>query len=330
MRLAFDTVKWEDGRLIVLDQTQLPNRVVYRELKDVNAVATAIQQLMIRGAPLIGVVAAYGVAVAAYQANTKEEIIAAIAKLRETRPTAYNLFYAMDLMRRILDEYDELEPLRDEILQCARKLHEEDRQICDMIGEHGEPLIPDGARVLTHCNAGALATTGIGTALAPIYKSWERGKSLHVYVGETRPALQGARLTGWELMQTGIPVTLVVDNVRGYMFEKDMIDLVIIGADRITKNGDVVNKIGSYEIAVLAKHHNTPFYVAAPYTTFDPDIEKGTDVTIEERDPHEVTEIAGTKIAPDGIKVFNPVFDVVSHELITGYITEKGVVTKFT
>ena len=330
MRLSFTTISWEGGitskgKVKILDQTMLPNSVVYKYIQTPLEMSEAIQTLKIRGAPLIGVATAYGIALAAHRAKNKKEIESAMELLAHTRKTAYNVFSTLNRMKKIVEVTNELPLLKSRILEETHKIMQEDTLLCQKIGENGISLVPDGAKCITHCNAGALATCGIGTALAPIYLAKERIKM--VYAAETRPVLQGARLTAWELTQSGIPVTLICDSVKGVILRDKKVDFCIVGADRIAKNGDTANKIGTYTLAVLAKTHNIPFYVAAPYTTFDPTIESGDQIPIELRSADEVRKIGNKKIAPKGIEIFNPAFDITPNEYITAFITEKGIQT---
>ena len=321
MQLNFSTIEWRNGKIRVLDQTLLPGKVIYKDIGTVQEIAEAINILRVRGAPLIGAVAGYGVALAAQKARNIKEIKDAIEMLEQTRPTAYNLFSALNRMKKIVGAVHELSLLKSCILEEAHRIKKEDELLCEQIGKNGASLIPEKAQILTHCNAGALATCGIGTALAPIYITKERIK--RVFVPETRPVLQGARLTAWELQQAGIPLTLICDSARGVVIKE--VDLCIVGADRIARNGDTANKIGTYALAVLSKAHNVPFYVAAPSTTFDLSIESGEQIPIELRNPDEVRKIGGCEIAPKDIDVFNPAFDVTPNEYITGFITENGI-----
>jgi methylthioribose-1-phosphate isomerase len=325
-----------DGEVRYLDQTRLPAAEVQVTTADWRQVAAAIRALAIRGAPAIGVAAAMGVAVAARAARplaaapATAAITAAIDGLRATRPTAVNLFWALDRMRDALARARAAGLGGDEIARVlaaeARAIHAEDLAQSRAIGEHGAALVPARAQILTHCNAGGLATGGLGTALAVIYAAQAQGKEMSVLVDETRPLLQGARLTAWELMRAGIPVTLITDSMAGSAMARLGVDLVVVGADRIGQNGDVANKIGTYPLAVLASRHRVPFYVAAPSTTIDPDLRHGADIPIEERAAAEITTILGTAIAPQGIRVWNPAFDVTPGELVTGIMTERGVI----
>jgi translation initiation factor eIF-2B subunit alpha/methylthioribose-1-phosphate isomerase len=305
----YRSVWFEDGKLHLINQQKLPFSFEIFVAKKIEDVAFAIREMIVRGAPAIGAAAAYGIVLAG------EEIEEAIEKLRNTRPTGHDLFYALDYMRR------EMERGRD-ALNAADRYAEEIIKGCREIGKHGKDLIEDGTKILTHCNAGALATIDYGTALAPIRFAYAEGKNIFVYVDETRPRLQG-RLTAWELEQEGIPYALIVDNAAGYFMEREEVDLVIVGADRIARNGDVANKIGTYEKAVVARENNIPFYVAAPISTFDPSTKTGRDIVIEDRDGVEVRE--GGRLLPEWVKVRNPAFDVTPRKYITGYITEEGL-----
>ncbi len=327
--MKFKTLERIGDKLRIIDQTKLPLQLEYLDLDDYREVIEAIKHLQVRGAPAIGIAAAYGMAIAAQQAQKCD--IAYLRKvadeIKATRPTAVNLAWAVD---RVLAKVQtcgcsSLEGTLS-LLWCeAEAIHEEDRLLCEKIGQHGAELIKNGDTILTHCNAGALATGGIGTALGVIYTCRDQSKKIRVFADETRPLLQGARLTTWELQQEGIDVTLICDNVAGMLMRQGKINHVIVGADRIAKNGDVANKIGTYTIAVLAREHNVPFYVAAPYSTFDDEIESGDEIPIEERSSLEVTESFGARIAPEGVKVYSPAFDVTPHELVAYYITDKGL-----
>jgi len=326
MPVNFKTISF-DGRCVhVFDQTQLPLKEVYRKLFTPSQMADAIKTLIVRGAPLIGVSAAYGVVLSAFthQKSDRNEFIRKVKEdmnlLARTRPTAVNLFYVLQRMEKVLTRGDSVSEIVAGLIDEADKIHREDVVMCEKIGDFGEPLIPDGGVIMTHCNAGALATSGIGTALAPLYKAKEKGKSFFVYVPETRPLLQGARLTAWELSRNSIPVTIICDSARGWVLKNRKVDICIVGADRVAKNGDIANKIGTYSLAVLAKENNVPFWVAAPRSTFDKEIETGKDIPIEERSGGEVV---GENI---DIPVFNPAFDVTERSLITGFITDGGII----
>lgn len=328
----FSAVSWVEGAVRVLDQKLLPQREFYREYDDWRDVARSIKEMEVRGAPAIGITAAYGIALWA-QSAPEEGFLSALDEVagvfRQTRPTAVNLFWAIDRMRACATEalaQGGVDLARKRLLEEARRIHEEDISSCRAIGRLGLPLIPEGARVLTHCNAGALATGGYGTALAPIRAAHEAGKKVRVFADETRPYLQGARLTAWELAKVGVEVELLTDNMAGYFFSRGEIDLVIVGADRIARNGDVANKIGTYTVAVLAKEHNVPFYVAAPTSTIDLSIASGEEIPIEERSSEEVVQVGGIRIAPEGVKARHPAFDVTPARLITAILTERGMV----
>lgn len=313
-----ETIKWEDDRLKIIDQTKLPQELVYLECCVPEEVAEAIKTLCVRGAPAIGVAAAYGVVLGA------DKIDETIKLLASTRPTAINLFWALQRMENCAKNHKGT-GLKEALLKEAISIHEDDKEKCYKMGQYGASLIKDGDTILTHCNAGALATGGMGTALAAIYSAKEQGKKIKVFVDETRPLLQGARLTAWELYLSGIDVTLICDNMAAVVMKEGKIDLVIVGADRIVKNGDVANKIGTYGVAVLAKEHHIPFYVVAPTSTFDLTLENGSQIPIEERGAYEVTHGFGKRTAPEGIKVYSPAFDVTPHQFIRAIITENGI-----
>lgn len=327
------TLEWKKDALVIIDQTQLPHKQVYLELKDHYDVALAIKEMKIRGAPAIGVAAAYGIALAALKIQAKnikefEEKMEAVYNLFSlTRPTAVNLFRAIERMKKIGARFkNHLEEARAALEEEAKKIEKEEDEANHLIGKNGVELLQEGFSILTHCNAGALATVDYGTALGVIRAAKEKGLKIQVYATETRPLFQGARLTAWELMKEGIPVTLITDDMAGHFLSKGSIDCIIVGADRIAANGDVANKIGTYSIAVLAKENGVPFYVAAPTSTIDLSISSGEDIKIEERKPEEVTEIQGKRIAPEGVRVANPAFDVTPHIYVSAIITEKGVV----
>jgi methylthioribose-1-phosphate isomerase len=327
------TIAWRDGVVITIDQSLLPDEEVWIEIRSCNEIAEAIKEMKIRGAPLIGVAAAYGLALTAYHSNVKsisdflKEIEMSADMLKKTRPTAVNLFWAVDrILKKAVRAEGDVETLRRIIIEEAERIAEEDAIINKMIGKHGSKLISDGDIILTHCNAGRLATVDYGTALAVIRAAWEEGKRIKVIVDETRPKLQGARLTAYELMRDGIPVTLITDNMVGYVMFRGLVDKVIVGADRIVCDA-VINKIGTYNIAVLAHEHNIPFYVAAPLSTFDLNI-SAKDVTIEERSPEEVTYIKSVRIAPEDVNVLNPAFDVTPMKYVNSIICEKGVLSR--
>ncbi|UCG62113.1 MAG: S-methyl-5-thioribose-1-phosphate isomerase [Candidatus Zixiibacteriota bacterium] len=309
-----------------IDQTRLPAVLEYKESEDYFEIIRAVKRLEIRGAPAIGIAAAYGIAVAVEKARVFEPgfIRRVGTQFKDARPTAVNLSWAVDRVLSRLDGDKAVEsaaPLWEE----AEAIHREDAEMCASIGTNGADLLNDGDTVLTHCNAGALATGGIGTALGVIYTCRNQGKTIAVYADETRPLLQGARLTIWELMHENIDVTLICDNTAGMLMRQRKIDAVIVGADRVARNGDVANKIGTYSLAVLARENNIPFYVAAPSSTFDNSIESGDQITIEERAPEEVTQGFGRRIAPEKVKVYSPAFDITPAGLVSRYITDTGL-----
>jgi len=330
--MTIETLRWRSSALELLDQRALPNRVEYLRYVTAAEVAQAIQDLVVRGAPAIGCAAAYGMALAGLQClkssgNCLNLLRNAHDTLAQSRPTAVNLFWALQRQRKIWDSSDrDPQSIAEALLQEAHAILREDVAVNRALGAHGAMLIPDGARVLTHCNAGALATAGHGTALGVIRSAVEAGKRITVTSCETRPVLQGARLTVWELMQDGIPVTLIPDNAAAYMMSRREFDLVIVGADRVALNGDTANKIGTYMHAVCAARHGIPFYVAAPCSTIDPNLEDGSAIPIEERASKEVTGYGAERWTPEGVMVRNPAFDITPAELITAIITEKGVV----
>lgn len=325
----FVTIERKGSKLRLLAQTKLPLSVEYLDLDDYRDVIAAIKRLDVRGAPAIGIVAAYGLAVAGEQSQrTDMEYIRQVAdEFKAARPTAVNLSWAVDRVVSMItgQKSDDLQSRLRLLWAEAEAIHEEDRLMCERIGVYGADLIRDGDTILTHCNAGALATGGIGTALGVIYSCHDQGKKITVYADETRPLLQGVRLTAWELQQEGIDVTLICDNTAGILMKQERIDHVIVGADRIAKNGDTANKIGTYPLAVLAKHHNVPFYVAAPLSTFDNATETGEAIVIEVRSSREVTDVFGYRVAPHGVPVYSPAFDVTPNELVTCFITDQGI-----
>ena len=336
--MEVETLRWRDGRLEMIDQRILPAAFEYLSFDSAAAVADGIRDMVVRGAPAIGVAAAYGVALEALRMQTTapadfdQALMRGFDRLAASRPTAVNLFWALDRMLRVWQSCAGEAPpqIAQRLLAEAHDIFEEDVRINQAIGEHGAALLPDDARVLTHCNAGALATAGHGTALGVFRTAVATGKKISVVAGETRPFLQGARLTAWEMVQEGIPVTLITDNMAGHLMQRGEIDAVVVGADRVAANGDVANKIGTYMVAVLAQRHSIPFYVACPLSTIDLTIATGADIPIEERHPDEVKGFRDTHWAPEGVAIRNPAFDVTPAELVTGLITEKGVVDKAT
>ncbi len=328
------SVEWKGKALWLIDQTLLPAELKVVSCHTYQEVAESIKNMKVRGAPAIGVAAAYGLALAAIDfAGTEtgkmiEELSKAKEVLAQTRPTAVNLFWALERMERAWQEHrdKDVETLKAVLEKEARAIDEEDQAMNRRIGAFGQELIPAKATILTHCNAGALATAGYGTALGVIRAAREAGKYVQVYAGETRPLLQGARLTAWELMQDNIPVTLISDSMAGYLMHQGKIDLVIVGADRITANGDVANKIGTYGLAVLAHYHKIPLYVAAPLSTIDMSLQAGDQIPIEERHHDELRRLGSLQLAPQDVKVYNPAFDVTPAFLITALITDRGIV----
>ncbi len=333
--MNFKTLYWKDDKVYLIDQRKLPLEEIYLEYSDYKTLADAIKNMVVRGAPAIGVTGAMGVALGALgiDSKTQEDFIQKMNKvcdvLISTRPTAVNLAWGVNRMKALyLKAMDfNQEKMRELLVQEALAIFEEDVQLCKKIGEQGEKLFEDGDTVLTHCNAGALATAGQGTALSPIYEAYRKGKKIKMFADETRPFLQGARLTAWELTKNNVDVTLIPDVAAASLMRAGVIQKVIVGADRIVANGDFANKIGTYSVALAAKTHNIPFYVAAPFSTIDWEMQSGAEIPIEERPRDEVANFFEQNIAPAGVKVRNPAFDVTPNELVTGIITERGVVT---
>lgn len=331
--MPMQTLRWQDDALVLLDQTRLPEELVYSTYRCVEDIACAIERLVVRGAPAIGLAAAYGVVVGARAAVEAAPeafcrcVEAAIARLARTRPTAVNLFWALEQMQAVLAAHRDRDnrAICAALLAAADRLFAEDRQICRQIGAHGAALLRDGSQVITHCNAGGLATADYGTALGVVYAAQEAGKRVAVFADETRPLLQGSRLTAWELMQSGIEVKVLCDNAAATVLRHEAIDCCIVGADRIAKNGDVANKIGTYGLAILAREHDVPFYVAAPVSTLDMALSSGAEIPIEQRDAAEVRKGLGKPTAPDAVPVYNPAFDVTPSDLVSAIISEKGV-----
>ncbi len=322
-----ETIQWTDAGVVMIDQTRLPRQEVYVTCADHHQVAEAIRSMVIRGAPAIGVAAAMGIALGMRHAKSSAEFDQVCETIRSTRPTAVNLFWAIERMRRVFTESSALtfEEIRERLIAEAVQIRLEDIAINECIGKNGAPLIPDGKTVLTHCNAGALATAGYGTALGVIRAAVAAGKKIDVFADETRPFLQGSRLTVWELQHDHIPATLITDNMAGHFLHSGRIGCVVVGADRIASNGDVANKIGTYSVAVLAKENNVPFYVAAPISTLDLSLVSGDEIPIEQRAASEVTHVQGVPVAPEGTQVANPAFDVTPNRYVTAIITERGV-----
>ena len=328
------TVEWKDGAVRLLDQSRLPEKVEFLDCRDYQTVARAIRELRVRGAPAIGVTAAMGIALGAQSLTARgydefaKGVSAICEHLAATRPTAVNLFWAIERMKRTLAGLrgQPVAEIKHRLLEESQRILDEDIAMNRALGRHGAALVRDGQTILTHCNAGALATAGYGTALGVVRAAWEQGKKIRVLADETRPVLQGARLTVWELMQDQIPVTLITDSMAGSLMNRGLIHLCLVGADRIAANGDVANKIGTYTVAVLAKAHGLPFYVAAPYSTIDLATPSGDQIPIEQRKPQEVTSLyGGPPVAPLGADVLNPAFDITPAEFVTAIITERGV-----
>jgi methylthioribose-1-phosphate isomerase len=326
-------IMWRGGKVKFLDQTALPESERYVETDDEAVLAAAVKRLSIRGAPLIGIAAAYGIALSMLRCRELEapRIAAHFDRtdtlFASTRPTAVNLFWSLERLRNVFDRVrgETLEFIQQTLLAEAELIHREDAEMCERIGEYGAELLPNAVSVLTHCNAGRLATGGRGTALGVIEKAWERRTLRHVYIGETRPLLQGARLTAWELEKAGIPATLITDSTAAFLMQQGKVNAVVVGADRIAANGDVANKVGTYGLAVLAHHHSLPFYVAAPTSTIDLEMASGKLIPIEQRDASEVTTFAGKPVAPPDVEVYAPAFDITPHGLMTAIITDLGV-----
>jgi methylthioribose-1-phosphate isomerase len=329
--MAVRTIQWKNDRIIMLDQRLLPQKEVYRVCRNYQAVAQAIRGMVIRGAPAIGVAAAMGVALGASKASEKNfdrEFERILLTLSKTRPTAVNLFWALERMRKVYADNRSrgVESVKRLLKDEAQKIYKEDIAANKQLGKFGATLLRSKRRLMTHCNAGALATAGYGTALGVIRALKESGTPVEVWVNETRPFLQGARLTAWELKKEKIPATLITDSMAGYLMREGKVDAVVVGCDRVAANGDVANKIGTYGIAVLAQKHGIPFYVAGPTSSIDVDCPSGKDIPIEQRNPKEVSHIFGRALAPKGVRIFNPAFDVTSQDLISAIITEKGVI----
>jgi len=329
------TIEWTDDVIVMIDQRKLPGREVWVHCRTAPEVARAITTMVIRGAPAIGVSAAMGIALGMQRSKATgtrafaTEFQKTCNLMAATRPTAVNLFWAIERMKRTFAASAHAGASVDEIRAVlaaeARAIHDEDVASCRAMGRHGATLVPDGARILTHCNAGALATAGYGTALGVIRGAVEAGKRVTVLADETRPFLQGARLTAWELVRDGIDTTVITDNMSGTMMQQGLIDLVVVGADRIAANGDVANKVGTYSVAVLAREHGIPFYVAAPISTVDLDTPDGSRIPIEERPAREVTHVGTTRLTPEGAKIRNPAFDVTPNQFVTAIVTERGI-----
>ncbi len=331
--MGFKTIEWVDGKVRIIDQTELPLRLVYIDLESPEEMAEAIRSLRIRGAPALGVAGAYGVVLGLRHEEEDyrgfaQRISEVVDLLASTRPTAVNLFWALERMRRAVAENrgKPTAEIRSLLIKEALAIQDEEEEVCTRIGLNGEPLVPDGSCVLTHCNAGALATSGWGTALGVIYAAREAGKEVRVIATETRPLLQGARLTAWELRQNEVQVTIIVNGAAGLLMQRGEVDLILVGADRVARNGDVANKVGTYPLSVLAKENGIPFYVAAPLSTFDRSLARGKEIPIEERAREEVSMMFGKRVAAEGATVRNPAFDLTPAGCISAIITENGVV----
>jgi methylthioribose-1-phosphate isomerase len=330
--LSYQPIEWLSGKVRIIDQTKLPGKEVYLDITDYREMCAAIKELKVRGAPAIGVAGAYGAVLGSRQIKTKDfkayhaELDKIIQEIWATRPTARNLFFALERMKMAVGQGKTIEAIQDSLLKEAQSIHKYEVEATQRISEYGAVLLKDGWTVLTHCNAGPLATGGMGTALGVILAATAQDKKISVIADETRPLLQGARLTAWELQKAGVPVKLITDNMSGHFMKAGKIDCVITGADRIAANGDTANKIGTYSVAVLAKENKIPFYIAAPVSTIDPSLKTGEQIPIEERKPEEVTHLHGSPIAPAGISALNPAFDVTPHRYITAIITDKGII----
>lgn len=331
--MPIPTIEWTEGKVRIIDQTKLPHRLEYSEIKDMQSMRKAISKLKVRGAPAIGVAGAFGVLLGVEEVKAKnykefkKALNYALKYLASSRPTARNLFWALERMKNCANENAKkpVHSIKKILLREAFKIMKEDREACRRMASFGAKLVNDGDSILTHCNTGGLATVGYGTALGVLFKAKEEGKRIRVFVDETRPLLQGSRLTTWELLRERIDVTLICDNMAAHLMQKGKITKVFVGADRIARNGDVANKIGTYNLAVLARYHRIPFYVAAPLSTFDFKISSGDGIPIEERNGNEVRRISGKPIAPAKVKVRNPAFDVTPADLVTAIVTDKGI-----
>lgn len=330
----YESISWQEDHLVILDQTQLPLREIYSDVNTIGQVWDAIKKLKIRGAPAIGIAGAYGLYLGVRDLESKNftsfnvELNRWIEYLKSSRPTAVNLSWALERINQTVyaNKDKDLEEIKEIILKTAKTIHDEDKRVCQKIGENGAKLVNKGANILTHCNTGGLATGAYGTAFSVILHADEADKDIHVWVDETRPLLQGARLTTWELKKAEIPFHLITDSMAGSLMNTGKVDMVVVGADRVTANGDTANKIGTYSLAVLAKENDIPFYVALPLSTFDLENDTGASVEIEEREPEEVTHIGKTPITPKKTEAYNPVFDITPNKYITGFITEKGII----
>ncbi|NGP88241.1 S-methyl-5-thioribose-1-phosphate isomerase [Fodinibius halophilus] len=329
-----ESIEWRDDHVRILDQTYLPNREVYSDIRDVGRMWEAIKKLRVRGAPAIGIAAAYGfyLGIKELPENAFESFwveVERVADYLETaRPTAVNLHWALERLKTTIQAHKDkdISEIKDIVLETAKTIHAEDKRTCKKIGENGVELVPKEARILTHCNTGSLATGQYGTALSVIFHAHEEGNKLQVWVDETRPLLQGSRLTSWELMNAEIPMKLITDSTAGSLIRRGEVDMVIVGADRVASNGDTANKIGTYPLAVLANENDVPFYVAVPLSTIDIELENGEDIPIEERDGDEIASFNDSKVAPKKVETYNPAFDVTPHRYVTAFITEEGII----
>lgn len=334
MNQPFESISWQDDHLVILDQTQLPLREIYSDVNTIGQVWEAIKKLKVRGAPAIGIAAAYGLYLGVRDLESKNftsfnvELNRWIEYLKSSRPTAVNLEWALERINSTVyaNKDKDLEEIKEIILKTAKTIHDEDKRTCQKIGEHGAELIHPEFNILTHCNTGGLATGAYGTALSVITHAHGQEKDIHVWVDETRPLMQGSRLTAWELKEAEVPFHLITDSSAGSLIQRGKVDLVIVGADRVTANGDTANKIGTYPLAVVAKENDVPFYVALPLSTFDLETESGDEIEIEERDEEEVTHFGNSQLAPKKTEAYNPAFDVTPAKFITGFITEKGII----
>lgn len=331
---AFQSIEWRDDHIRILDQTYLPGREVYSDIRDVGRMWEAIKKLRIRGAPAIGIAAAYGfyLGIKDLNENTFESFFIEVERVSEylesARPTVVNLHWALSRQKTTIEAHKDktISEIKDIVLQTAKTIHAEDKRICKKIGENGVELIDRGARILTHCNTGSLATGQYGTALSVIFHAHEKEKDIQIWVGETRPLLQGSRLTAWELMNAGIPMKIITDSTAGSLMRRGEVDIVIVGTDRVAANGDAANKIGTYPLAVLARENEIPFYVALPLSSVDGNLASGDDIPIEERESDEITQFNDSEVAPRKAEAYNPAIDITPHPYITGFITEKGIV----
>lgn len=331
---AIQSIEWREDHVRIIDQTYLPNREVYSDIRDVGRMWEAIRKLRIRGAPAIGIAAAYGfyLGIKDLPENSFQSFwieVERVADYLETaRPTAVNLKWALDRLKTTIQAHKkkDIAEIKEIVLKTAKTIHDEDKRICKKIGENGVELIKKNARVLTHCNTGSLATGQYGTALSVIFHAHKDGKKIRVWVDETRPLLQGARLTAWELMNAEIPMKLITDSTAGSLMQRGEVDMIIVGTDRVAANGDTANKIGTYPLAVLARENDIPFYVAVPLSTIDMELENGEEIPIEEREADEIASFNGSQVAPSKVETYNPAFDVTPHRYITAFITEKGII----